>query len=241
MLHRPQDETWTDFDGPSWIQYDLFRKYKNRGPKTWILPSLCFELCTGLTLLSELLRATEPKQWQSISIALHAILQNKGDTQIFVWTKRNHFSHFYFSAFIVLQHRRHIDNVYLETSDKSFASAESRKLDLESLDETREDHRNPIRIFRKNKLPGSKRRTSRARLHSMNACFVNMKHFTLSFTPLLRQKWWGKTGLFPYQNHIHCNCNCSTVLYCTEFEQLNKEKLETSSYIDLIVIEYFYF
>ena len=31
---QPQDETWTDFDGPSWIQYDLFRKYKNRGPKT---------------------------------------------------------------------------------------------------------------------------------------------------------------------------------------------------------------
>ena len=30
----PQDETWTDFDGPSWIQYDLFRKYTNRGPKT---------------------------------------------------------------------------------------------------------------------------------------------------------------------------------------------------------------
>ena len=29
----PPDETWTDFDGPSWIQYDLFRKNKLRGPK----------------------------------------------------------------------------------------------------------------------------------------------------------------------------------------------------------------
>ena len=27
----PQDETWTDFDGPSWIQYDLFRKNKLPG------------------------------------------------------------------------------------------------------------------------------------------------------------------------------------------------------------------
>ena len=29
----PQDETWTDLDGPSWIQYDLFRKNNYRGPK----------------------------------------------------------------------------------------------------------------------------------------------------------------------------------------------------------------
>ena len=29
----PQDETWTDFDGPSWIQYDLFRKNKLPGSK----------------------------------------------------------------------------------------------------------------------------------------------------------------------------------------------------------------
>ena len=30
---RPRDETWTDFDGPSWIQYDLFRKNKLPGSK----------------------------------------------------------------------------------------------------------------------------------------------------------------------------------------------------------------
>ena len=29
----PQDETWTDFDGPSWIQYGLFRKNKLPGSK----------------------------------------------------------------------------------------------------------------------------------------------------------------------------------------------------------------
>ena len=29
----PQDETWTDFDGPSWIQYNLFRKNKLQGSK----------------------------------------------------------------------------------------------------------------------------------------------------------------------------------------------------------------
>ena len=29
----PQDETWTDFDGPSWIQYDLFRKKTTTGSK----------------------------------------------------------------------------------------------------------------------------------------------------------------------------------------------------------------
>ena len=32
-MHEPQDETRTDFDGPLWIQYDLFRKNKHRGPK----------------------------------------------------------------------------------------------------------------------------------------------------------------------------------------------------------------
>ena len=31
QLPTPQDETWTDFDGPSWIQYDLFRKNKLPG------------------------------------------------------------------------------------------------------------------------------------------------------------------------------------------------------------------
>ena len=29
----PQDETWTDFDGPLWIEYDLFRKNKLPGSK----------------------------------------------------------------------------------------------------------------------------------------------------------------------------------------------------------------
>ena len=29
----PQDETWTDFVGLSWIQYDLFRKNKLPGSK----------------------------------------------------------------------------------------------------------------------------------------------------------------------------------------------------------------
>ena len=33
QLPAPQDETWTDFDGPSWIQYDLFRKNKTPGSK----------------------------------------------------------------------------------------------------------------------------------------------------------------------------------------------------------------
>ena len=27
----PQDETWTNVDGPLWIQYDLFRKNKQPG------------------------------------------------------------------------------------------------------------------------------------------------------------------------------------------------------------------
>ena len=29
----PQDEAWTDSDGPSWIQYDLFHKNKLPGSK----------------------------------------------------------------------------------------------------------------------------------------------------------------------------------------------------------------
>ena len=33
VTNWPQDETWTDFDGPSWIQYDLFRKNKLPGTK----------------------------------------------------------------------------------------------------------------------------------------------------------------------------------------------------------------
>ena len=32
-LNMPQDKTWTDFDGPLWIQYNLFLQNKNRGPK----------------------------------------------------------------------------------------------------------------------------------------------------------------------------------------------------------------
>ena len=32
-MEWPQGETWTDFDGPSWIQYDLFRKNKLPGSK----------------------------------------------------------------------------------------------------------------------------------------------------------------------------------------------------------------
>ena len=32
-LKLTQDETWTYFDGPSWIQYDLFRKNKLLGSK----------------------------------------------------------------------------------------------------------------------------------------------------------------------------------------------------------------
>ena len=41
----PQDETWTDFDGPSWIQYDFPRKNKLPGSKKvdlakFMLPAL---------------------------------------------------------------------------------------------------------------------------------------------------------------------------------------------------------
>ena len=32
-VEPPQNETWTDFDGPSWIQYDSFRKNKLTGSK----------------------------------------------------------------------------------------------------------------------------------------------------------------------------------------------------------------
>ena len=44
-LFVPQDETWTDFDGPLWIQYDLFRKNKLPGSKKvnlakFMLPAL---------------------------------------------------------------------------------------------------------------------------------------------------------------------------------------------------------
>ena len=32
-IYTVQDETWTDLDGPLWIQYDLFRKNKLPGSK----------------------------------------------------------------------------------------------------------------------------------------------------------------------------------------------------------------
>ena len=48
-VFRPQDETWTDFDAPSWIQYDLFRKNKLPGSKNLNLAKFMIRaVCRGV-------------------------------------------------------------------------------------------------------------------------------------------------------------------------------------------------
>ena len=54
-LTWPQDETWTDFDGPSWIQYDLFRKNKLPGSKNLNLAKFMLRAKTGEQLCNCLL------------------------------------------------------------------------------------------------------------------------------------------------------------------------------------------
>ena len=44
------DETWTDFDGPSWIQYDLFHNNKLPGSKRVNLVKFMLRAVTGLKI-----------------------------------------------------------------------------------------------------------------------------------------------------------------------------------------------
>ena len=52
LLLPPQDETWTDFDGPSWIQYDLFRKKTLPGSRNVNLVKFMLRALLPLTCLT---------------------------------------------------------------------------------------------------------------------------------------------------------------------------------------------
>ena len=50
VCQGPQDETWTDFDGPSWIQYDLFRKNNLPGSRKVNLAKFILPACQGIDI-----------------------------------------------------------------------------------------------------------------------------------------------------------------------------------------------
>ena len=68
----PQDETWTDFDGPSWIQYDLFRKNKLPGSKNVNLAKFMLRANECRTLINP--SYCQLKGWVTYVITDHDML-----------------------------------------------------------------------------------------------------------------------------------------------------------------------